>query len=182
MLEEDEDAPRGETVALLVNAESDKISSIARLLRARQAEMLVCNLDPKTAAGVTVALLDEGGEAASQRLDPASLDDWRAALDRAQAAFGAANLCIVWDTPVGLLGDDYNAMLAGFRLFLGGAWRSSKQHALILLGSEGRPVAALDQVLNDLKAGSLPANASLEAFGPDDPHAEAALRAFLDKR
>ena len=182
MLEEDEDGPRGETVALLVNAEPDKIAGIAGLLRLRQAEMLVCSPDPKVAAAATVALLDEGGEAASQRLDPANLEDWRAALERARTAFGAANLCIVWDTPVGLLGDDYTAMLAGFRLFLGGAWRSSKQHALILLGAEGQPVAALDQVLHDLQVGSLPVNASLQVFGPDDPEAEAALRAFLDKR
>lgn len=182
MLEEDEDGPRGETVALLVNAEPEKISSFARLLRARQAEMLVCSSDPKVAAAATVALLDEGGEAASQRLDPGALEDWRIALERARTAFGAANLCIVWDTPVGLLGERYSDMLAGFRIFLGGAWRSSKQHALILLGAEGQPVAALDQVLHDLQIGSLPVNASLQVFGPDDPEAEAALRAFLDKR
>ena len=182
MLEEDEDGPRGETVALLVNAVPEKIASFAQILRTRQAEMLVCSPDPKVAAAATVTLLDEGAEAASQRLDPAKQMDWSVALERAQAAFGPANLCIVWDTPVGLLGEDYNAMLAGFRLFLGGAWRSSKQHALILLGAEGRPVAALDQVLNDLKVGSLPANASLLAFGPDDPQAEAALRTFLDER
>ena len=182
MLEEDEDAPRGENVALLVNAEPEQVSGLARLLRTRQAEMLVCNPDPKVAAAVTVPLLDEGAEVASQRLDPGVLEDWKAALERAQAAFGPANLCIVFDTPVGLLGERYTDMLAGFRLFLGGAWRSSKQHALFLLGAEGSPVAALDTVLHDLKAGSLPANVSLQAFGPDDPQAEAALRALLDDR
>lgn len=182
MLEEDEDGPRGETVALLVNAVPDQVSGLAQLLRSRQAEMLVCNADPKVAAAATVPLLDEGAEAASERLDPGVLADWRSALERAQAAFGPANLCIVWDTPVGLLGERYTDMLAGFRLFLGGAWRSSKQHALFLLGAEGSPVAALDTVLHDLKAGSLPVNVSLQAFGPDDPKAEAALRALLDER
>ncbi len=182
MLEDDEDGPRGGHVALLVNAWPERALPFARLLQARQAEMLICHADPKVAAALTVELLDEGAEAASQRLDPATLEDWTAALQRAMKAFGSANVCVVLDTPAGLAGERHAALLAGFRLFLGGAWRSSRRHALILVGRAGEPKAALDHLIDDLTVSALPSSVSLHAFGAEDPEAERVLRRFLDSR
>ena len=180
MLEDNEDGPLGGHVALLVNASEEQSMPFARLLQARTAEMLICHSDPKQAAAFTVTLLDAGAEAASQRLDPGALQDWRDALERARTAFGSADLCIVSDTPVGLAGPRHADLLAGFRLFLGGAWRSSKRHALILIGREGDPAEALDHLLGELRSSALPSNATLEVFAYGDPQAQEALRRFLD--
>lgn len=180
MLEDSEDGPRGGHVALLVNASEERFIPFARLLKARQAEMLVCHPEPKTAAALTVSLLDAGAEAASQRLDPGVLEDWRAALLRARTAFGSANVCIVLDTPVGLEGQRHADLLAGFRLFLGGAWRSSRRHMLVLVGQAGDPAEALDHLLAELTVSALPSSVALHGFAESDPEALGALRRFLN--
>ncbi len=180
MREDNEDGPLGGHVALLVNAAEEQCLPFARLLQGRRAEMLVCHPDPKQAAAFTVTLLDDGAEAASQRLDPGALQDWRDALERARTAFGSADLCIVMDTPVGLAGARHADLLAGFRLFLGGAWRTSKRHALIMIGGADDPTEALDHLLSELRSSALPSNATLEVFAHGDPEALQALRRFLD--
>ena len=180
MLEDSEDGPRGGHVALLVNASEEQSMPFARLLQARQAEMLVCHPEPRSAAALTVTLLDAGAEAASQRLDTGVLKDWRAALLRARAAFGSANICIVLDTPLGFEAQRHADLLAGFRLFLGGAWRSSRRHMLVLVGRAGDPVEALDHLLAELTVSALPSSVTLHGFAAGDPDALEALRRFLN--